>query len=101
MALWIFSLVLVLLISRFEATRGLFWDGSRNFEPRSEDEDDTRAGTPSTSFHATPTGGRLVTTYDIACSRPHTRRIFSEIGFRAWSPLAHSRDPTTRPLRPE
>ncbi|GBM17764.1 hypothetical protein AVEN_99646-1 [Araneus ventricosus] len=32
---------LVVLASRFEATRGLFWDGPRNFEPRSDDEDDT------------------------------------------------------------
>ncbi|GBL78669.1 hypothetical protein AVEN_65241-1 [Araneus ventricosus] len=28
------------------ATRGLFWDGPRNCEPRSDDEDDTWAGTP-------------------------------------------------------
>ncbi|GBM17244.1 hypothetical protein AVEN_72953-1, partial [Araneus ventricosus] len=26
-------------------TRGLFWDGPRNFEPQSDDEDDARAGT--------------------------------------------------------
>ncbi|GBO16696.1 hypothetical protein AVEN_210478-1 [Araneus ventricosus] len=32
---------------------------------------------PSPNFHATPTGGRLTTTYDLACNRPHTRRIFS------------------------
>ncbi|GBN83449.1 hypothetical protein AVEN_92868-1 [Araneus ventricosus] len=31
---------LVILTSRFEATRGLFWDGPRNFEPRSDDESD-------------------------------------------------------------
>ncbi|GBN66470.1 hypothetical protein AVEN_26380-1 [Araneus ventricosus] len=79
---------LVMLTSRFEATRGLFWDGLCNFEPRSDDEDDTRAGTPSTNFHATPMGGRLATKDDLACSGPHTRRIFSGIGFRAWSPLA-------------
>ncbi|GBM19518.1 hypothetical protein AVEN_107989-1 [Araneus ventricosus] len=34
-------LSLVILTSRFEATRGLFWDVPRNFEPRSDDEDDT------------------------------------------------------------
>ncbi|GBM49741.1 hypothetical protein AVEN_36359-1 [Araneus ventricosus] len=28
---------------------------------------------PSPNFHATPTGGRLATTYDLACNRPHTR----------------------------
>ncbi|GBN53818.1 hypothetical protein AVEN_202097-1 [Araneus ventricosus] len=27
-------------------------------------------------------------TYVLTCSRPHTLRIFSEIGFRTWSPLA-------------
>ncbi|GBO01579.1 hypothetical protein AVEN_35903-1 [Araneus ventricosus] len=32
---------LVTLTSRFEATRGLFWDGPRQFGPRSNDEDDT------------------------------------------------------------
>ncbi|GBL88253.1 hypothetical protein AVEN_133191-1 [Araneus ventricosus] len=31
---------LVLLTSRFEATRGQFWDRTRLFEPRSDDEDD-------------------------------------------------------------
>ncbi|GBM20671.1 hypothetical protein AVEN_230251-1 [Araneus ventricosus] len=65
-------------MSRFEATRGLFRDGPRNFEPRSDDEDDT----PSPNFRATPTGGRLATTYDFACNRPYTRRIFGGIGFR-------------------
>ncbi|GBL88939.1 hypothetical protein AVEN_159028-1 [Araneus ventricosus] len=33
---------LVILTSRFEATRGLFWDGLRNFEPQSDDEVDNR-----------------------------------------------------------
>ncbi|GBM39715.1 hypothetical protein AVEN_47520-1 [Araneus ventricosus] len=40
---------------------------------------------PSPNFHATPTGGRLTTTYDLACNRPHTRRIFSGIGSRTLS----------------
>ncbi|GBO24043.1 hypothetical protein AVEN_31794-1 [Araneus ventricosus] len=39
-------------------------------------------------FYATPTGGRLATTYDLACNRPHTRRIFSGNGFRTLSPPA-------------
>ncbi|GBL85488.1 hypothetical protein AVEN_34655-1 [Araneus ventricosus] len=39
-------------------------------------------------FYATPAGGRLTTTYDLACNRPYTRRIFSGIGFRTWSPPA-------------
>ncbi|GBN26164.1 hypothetical protein AVEN_33958-1 [Araneus ventricosus] len=32
------------------------------------------------------TGGRDMC--DLACSRPHTRRIFSGIGFRTWNPPA-------------
>ncbi|GBN01640.1 hypothetical protein AVEN_36208-1 [Araneus ventricosus] len=55
---------------------------------------------PSPNFHATPTGGRLATACDLACNRPHTRRIFSGIGFRTWSPPAPKPKPTTRPLRP-
>ncbi|GBL92757.1 hypothetical protein AVEN_213694-1 [Araneus ventricosus] len=78
------GLGLVILTIRFAATRGLFWDGPRNFEPRSDDEDDT----PSPNFHATPTGGRLATTYDLSCDRPHTRRIFGGIGFRTRNPPA-------------
>ncbi|GBO12544.1 hypothetical protein AVEN_131854-1 [Araneus ventricosus] len=41
---------------------------------------------PSPNFRATPVGGRLATTYDLACNRPHTRRIFSGIGFRPCGP---------------
>ncbi|GBM43695.1 hypothetical protein AVEN_26562-1 [Araneus ventricosus] len=74
-----------IITSRFEATRGLFWVGHRNLEPRSDDEDDTSAGAPSPKFHATLTGGRLATTHDLACNGPHTRRIFCGRGFRAWS----------------
>ncbi|GBM50111.1 hypothetical protein AVEN_185497-1 [Araneus ventricosus] len=83
-----FTISLVILTSRFEATRGLFWDGRRNFEPRSDDEATPELVPLFPNFHATPTGGRLTTTYDLTCSRPHTRRIFSGIGFRAWSPPA-------------
>ncbi|GBM29475.1 hypothetical protein AVEN_255856-1 [Araneus ventricosus] len=39
-------------------------------------------------FYATPTGGCLDTTNDLACNRSHTRRIFSGIGFRTWNPPA-------------
>ncbi|GBN59348.1 hypothetical protein AVEN_101239-1 [Araneus ventricosus] len=41
---------------------------------------------PSPNFRATPTGGHLATKYDLACNRPHTRRIFSGIGFRPSGP---------------
>ncbi|GBO14653.1 hypothetical protein AVEN_136484-1 [Araneus ventricosus] len=55
---------------------------------------------PSPNFHATPTGGRLATTYDLAFMRPHTRRIFSGIGFLTCNPPPQSTDLTTRPPRP-
>ncbi|GBN74556.1 hypothetical protein AVEN_217522-1 [Araneus ventricosus] len=34
----------------------------------------------------TPAGGRLATTDDFACNKPHTQWIFSGIGFRTGSP---------------
>ncbi|GBM87907.1 hypothetical protein AVEN_170922-1 [Araneus ventricosus] len=52
-------LILVLLTSCFEATRGLFWDGPRNSEPRPDDEDGIRAGAPSPTPRTAPTGERL------------------------------------------
>ncbi|GBN45271.1 hypothetical protein AVEN_149341-1 [Araneus ventricosus] len=48
----------------------------------------TRTTPPSPNIHATSTGGRLATTYDLSCDRPHTRRIFGGIGFRTWNPPA-------------
>ncbi|GBL89504.1 hypothetical protein AVEN_105750-1, partial [Araneus ventricosus] len=84
-----FQFNLISLTSRFEATRGLFCDGPRNFEPLSDDAKTTpELPPPSPNFHATPTARRLPTTYDLACNRPHTRRIFSGIGFRTWNPPA-------------
>ncbi|GBM56392.1 hypothetical protein AVEN_132864-1 [Araneus ventricosus] len=47
-------IVLVLLTFRFDATRGLFWNRPRNFEPRSDDEDDTWEATASPNFRTTP-----------------------------------------------
>ncbi|GBM84447.1 hypothetical protein AVEN_6202-1 [Araneus ventricosus] len=64
------SLVPVIITFHFEATRGLFSDGLRHFEPWSDEEDDTRAGTPSLNFRTTPAGGRLAPTYDLACDGP-------------------------------
>ncbi|GBL81637.1 hypothetical protein AVEN_93428-1 [Araneus ventricosus] len=57
--IWKSLVFLVTLTSPFEATRGRFWNGPRNFEPRSDDEDDIRAGTPFPNFRTTPTGGHL------------------------------------------
>ncbi|GBM83943.1 hypothetical protein AVEN_74042-1 [Araneus ventricosus] len=46
----------VILASRSEATRGLFWDGPRNFEPLSGD---ALAGSQSPNFRTTHTAVRL------------------------------------------
>ncbi|GBN07690.1 hypothetical protein AVEN_16648-1 [Araneus ventricosus] len=43
---------------------------------------------PSPNFHTTLTGGRLAITHDLACNRPHTRRVFSGIGPRTQNPPA-------------
>ncbi|GBM25484.1 hypothetical protein AVEN_62243-1 [Araneus ventricosus] len=37
----------------YEATQGLFEDGPQNFEPQSDDKDDTRTGTPALLHPAT------------------------------------------------
>ncbi|GBN32507.1 hypothetical protein AVEN_42442-1 [Araneus ventricosus] len=66
-------------------------DGPRHFEPRSEVRGRGRHLSwhpPSPNFRE-----RLATTYDLACNRPHTRRIFSGIGFRTCDPPA----PGSRP----
>ncbi|GBM43431.1 hypothetical protein AVEN_18602-1 [Araneus ventricosus] len=40
----------------------------------------------SPNFRTTPAGGRLATTYDLTCNRPHAWWIFSGIGFRTPRP---------------
>ncbi|GBM81582.1 hypothetical protein AVEN_82168-1 [Araneus ventricosus] len=59
--------------------------------------------TPSSSFRATPTGGRLATTYDLACGGPHARRIFCGIGSLEFEPAtlrSRGRGLTSRPPQP-
>ncbi|GBN37913.1 hypothetical protein AVEN_33235-1, partial [Araneus ventricosus] len=58
--------------SRFEATRGLFWDEPRNFEPQSDDKDDIRAGTlclQTSSPHQREDACH--TKYDLGFNRPN------------------------------
>ncbi|GBM50700.1 hypothetical protein AVEN_45968-1 [Araneus ventricosus] len=52
---------------------------------------------PSPSFHATPTRGRLATTYDLACNRPINGGSSGESGFEPGTLRPQSRDPTTKP----
>ncbi|GBM90515.1 hypothetical protein AVEN_139347-1, partial [Araneus ventricosus] len=60
----------------------LFWDGSRSSKSRSDDEDDPSAGTLSPSFLSTPSS-----TPDLeSAAGPHTRWVFSRIGFRTLNP---------------
>ncbi|GBO03591.1 hypothetical protein AVEN_261418-1 [Araneus ventricosus] len=94
----------VILTSRFEATRELFWTDlvisscgmmTPELAPPSPNFQDTPASPPSCYqfLHqvrwagtemvlcTTPAGGRLVTTHDLTCYRLHIRRIFSGIMF--------------------
>ncbi|GBL88919.1 hypothetical protein AVEN_159011-1 [Araneus ventricosus] len=41
---------------RFEAVGRLLWDGLRNLEQWSDEEDDNYGNTPYPNFHSTPTG---------------------------------------------
>ncbi|GBO24472.1 hypothetical protein AVEN_260460-1, partial [Araneus ventricosus] len=66
------DLVLVILTSRFEGTRGMFRDGSRTFDLRSDDKDDTSAVINSPTLGTTPAARRSAITHDVACNRPHT-----------------------------
>ncbi|GBM02288.1 hypothetical protein AVEN_108828-1 [Araneus ventricosus] len=76
------------LTSRFEVTRGLFWDGFHNFEPRSDSA--PLSSIPSPKFRTTPAGGLL--THDLTCNRHNIRRIFIRIGFRHWKPFGSEAD---------
>ncbi|GBN74366.1 hypothetical protein AVEN_111400-1, partial [Araneus ventricosus] len=104
---------------RFEASRGLFWDGPPHFEPRLDDKDDIRAGNPLSKLPHHTSGRTFVSLrlstqivkywtgyktqghkaafclpkYDLTCNRPNTRRIFSGIGFRTRSPPAQRPTP--------
>ncbi|GBL96896.1 hypothetical protein AVEN_182491-1 [Araneus ventricosus] len=46
-------------LPRVRTARRLFWDGPRYFEPRSDDEVDTCAGTAPPSISNAPAGGSL------------------------------------------
>ncbi|GBM50900.1 hypothetical protein AVEN_171766-1 [Araneus ventricosus] len=111
---------LVVLTSRFEASRGLYWKGPCGFEPRSDD-DDILSGTPLSRLpHHTSlqsilvdsapmgesvdmgcgqrtSGGCLATTEVSACNRP----IYSGSCFEHGSHRPRTRDFTTRPTRPQ
>ncbi|GBN07641.1 hypothetical protein AVEN_228397-1 [Araneus ventricosus] len=56
--------------------------------------------TPSPNCHATLTGGRLATTYDLACNSPIHGGSSVESGFESGTLWLQSRDLTTRPPRP-
>ncbi|GBM69831.1 hypothetical protein AVEN_198538-1 [Araneus ventricosus] len=72
-----------MLMPRLETSRGIFWSGPRNFEPRSDDEDDTLARTPLSKLPHLTSGRTLgPITYELRCNRPKARRIFSSIEFR-------------------
>ncbi|GBM96239.1 hypothetical protein AVEN_113264-1 [Araneus ventricosus] len=66
------------------ATRGLFWDGSRNSNQRSDDENDTPEQASKLPHHTN--GMMLAPTHDLGTSGPIHSGSSVESGFRAWSP---------------
>ncbi|GBM69698.1 hypothetical protein AVEN_212276-1, partial [Araneus ventricosus] len=90
------EICLVILASRFEVTRGLFWNSPRNFEPGGQM---TRT-TPELEPLAKPTGGRLATTHDLTRNRPIHGGSSVESGFEPKTFQPQSRDTTTGRLRP-
>ncbi|GBM44359.1 hypothetical protein AVEN_185662-1 [Araneus ventricosus] len=84
-----------MLTSRFQATRGLFWNGPRNFEPRSHDEYDPDLAPALQASSPHRQKDVWLPTYDLG---PYARRIISRTRFRTWNPPA--RDLTTRLPRP-
>ncbi|GBM78632.1 hypothetical protein AVEN_94595-1 [Araneus ventricosus] len=75
----------VTLASHFESLRGLFFgEGSRDFEPWSNDETDTCNGTSlfKLPHHACWILNDMFTSSDIHAPGPDKQPIFSGIGFR-------------------
>ncbi|GBN35334.1 hypothetical protein AVEN_19128-1 [Araneus ventricosus] len=85
---------LVILASRSEATRELCWDGSRNFEPRSDGDTELF----KLPHHAN--GRTFGSLRMIAGNRPNTRRVSVESDFEHGALRPRSRDLTIRPPRP-
>ncbi|GBL93817.1 hypothetical protein AVEN_153592-1 [Araneus ventricosus] len=87
-----------MLKSRLETTKGVFWDGPGNFEPRSDDETDIIVGTPSPNFPTTPAGKRLTDDVRFNVHQDHIHGGSSvESGFEPGILGPRSRDLTTRP----
>ncbi|GBN07048.1 hypothetical protein AVEN_150760-1 [Araneus ventricosus] len=80
-------------------TRGLFWDGPLNFEPQSDDEDDTSAGTP---FSKLPRQREEFWQLRMIYSATGPIRGGSSVesGFEPGVLWPQGRDPTIRPPRP-
>ncbi|GBM07070.1 hypothetical protein AVEN_177044-1 [Araneus ventricosus] len=62
---------LVTLTSRFEATRGLFWDGHRDVEPQLDDEKDTWTWLLFSLQVSAPAGERLTRDSDLTSPGQH------------------------------
>ncbi|GBM51150.1 hypothetical protein AVEN_2501-1 [Araneus ventricosus] len=82
-----------ILTRSYETKRGLFLDEPRNFETRSDEEDDTCSGIPSPTIHTTLEARRLTTIYDLTCNRP---TYLADLHWKWVSDLATPR-PTTGP----
>ncbi|GBL87119.1 hypothetical protein AVEN_218804-1 [Araneus ventricosus] len=90
----------VILTSRFEAALGLYWDGPRNFEPRSDDERLLQLAPPSKIPHHT--NGRAFGTLRMILRETGPIHVGSlvELGFEPGTFRPQSPDLTTRLPRP-
>ncbi|GBN00551.1 hypothetical protein AVEN_108066-1 [Araneus ventricosus] len=77
-------LSLVILTSCSEATGGLFWDDLVILNCSQMRRTTPDLAVLSKLPHHTSS---VESTHDLSCRKPHTRRIFSKIWFRAWNPL--------------
>ncbi|GBN94134.1 hypothetical protein AVEN_56085-1 [Araneus ventricosus] len=85
---------------RFVATQGPFWDGPRNFEPRSDDEDDTELAPPL----QTSGPHQLEDFWRRGKWRvpvPLTRQFFDGSGFEPGNLQPRGRNLNTRSPRPQ
>ncbi|GBO37525.1 hypothetical protein AVEN_233325-1 [Araneus ventricosus] len=91
-------------MSRFVVTRGLFLDGSRHFEPWSDDEGDTQAGTHLSKLPHDTRGRTFdpLLRFKVLEARMHGASTFRPQSRDATAGFGHSRRScgplTTRPL---
>ncbi|GBM10963.1 hypothetical protein AVEN_171443-1 [Araneus ventricosus] len=89
------ALLSLVVLTRFEVTRWLFWDEPCNFQPLSDVETTPHLAPPLQTSAPKKAGEHLAIIYGLACNRPHTRKILNGIVFRTMNRPS----PKPRPYR--